>query len=206
MNDSSGKSMTRAVITLLLLTAAAALLLAWGNRMTADQRQLNQTAYAARLLTEVLPPDLYDEPPGLESGLLELPDRPDAPVRFWPARRDDTVTAVVLEVTAAEGYVGPIELLVGIERSGTVTGVRVASHRETPGLGDAIEAGRSDWITGFDELSLRRPPPSDWALRRDGGDIDQISGATVTSRAVTAAVRRALELHEANLAKLYPGD
>ena len=177
----SNNHVTRAVLTLMVLTAIATALLAYGNRITGELRERNQAAYAARTLMQVLPESLYDEQPGLESGFINLPDAAEeAGVQYWPARRDGAVTAVVLAVTTPDGYVAPIELLVGIDRDGEITGVRAASHRETPGLGDAIDADRSPWILGFNGLSLLNPAPSGWSLRRDGGAIDQIIGATVT--------------------------
>lgn len=83
-----------------------------------------------------------------------------------------------------------IRLLVGIDRDGRVTGVRVVSHKETPGLGDYIDIGKSDWIKGFDGQSLERPDA--WRVRKDGGQFDYMAGATITPRAVVAAVARTL--------------
>jgi electron transport complex protein RnfG len=68
----------------------------------------------------------------------------------------------------------------------------VLSHRETPGLGDDIEAARSNWIDGFLGKSLQNPSAGGWRVRRDGGEFDQFTGATITPRAVVAAVHRGL--------------
>jgi electron transport complex protein RnfG len=106
--------------------------------------------------------------------------------------------AVVLRFRAVNGYSGDIVLLAGINRDGSLRGVRVVSHRETPGLGDAIELEKSDWIRQFTGRSLTAPPIERWAVQRDGGDFDQISGATITPRAIVAAVRDALLYFEAN--------
>jgi len=110
----------------------------------------------------------------------------------YVATLDGAAVAVVLSAVAANGYNGPIGLLIGIDSSGVVTGVRVTDHRETPGLGDAIETDRSDWIDGFAGASLENPPVGDWRVTRDGGRFDTITGATVTPRAVTEAVKNAL--------------
>ena len=83
----------------------------------------------------------------------------------------------------------------GIEESGRLAGVRVTSHRETPGLGDAIDAAKSDWILEFAGRSLSDPEPPGWAVERDGGVFDQFTGATITPRAVVEAVQRALEYY-----------
>ena len=114
------------------------------------------------------------------------------PVRAYRARRGGRVVAVVLEPVAPDGYAGAIRLLVAIAPDGTVLGVRVAEHRETPGLGDAIEARKSGWIERFAGRSHRDPAPGRWKVRKDGGDFDQFTGATVTPRAVVGAVSNTL--------------
>ncbi len=115
-----------------------------------------------------------------------------APQDVYTTGTADDVEAVVISAIAPHGYNGPIALLIGIDSHGRITGVRVTDHRETPGLGDAIEIARSRWIDGFTGTSLTDPPISDWRLRKDGGRFDAITGATVTPRAVTEAVKNAL--------------
>jgi electron transport complex protein RnfG len=95
-------------------------------------------------------------------------------------------------VTARGGFAGAIRILVGVEFDGTVTGVRILQHRETPGLGDKIESARSDWIFQFDGRSMGDPEVTGWAIRNDGGDFDQLTGASVTPRAVIQAIRDTL--------------
>ncbi len=102
------------------------------------------------------------------------------------------VTAVAFE-TVGQGYAGPIRVLLGIGADGRILGARVLAHSETPGLGDKIEIGRDDWITGFNGLDLTDPPPERWAVKKDGGVFDQFSGATITPRAVVAAIKNGLE-------------
>jgi electron transport complex protein RnfG len=92
----------------------------------------------------------------------------------------------------AQGYAGPIELILGLDTRGQILGVRAIAHAETPGLGDKIEASRDDWILGFNGLSLSDPPSERWAVKKDGGDFDQFSGATITPRAVVGAIKTGL--------------
>ncbi len=110
---------------------------------------------------------------------------------------------MVLRLSAPDGYNGRIRLLVGIGFDGRVSGVRVTGHNETPGLGDAVEAEKSDWILGFKGRSLTDPPPERWAVRKDGGDFDQFTGATITPRAVVRAVRQALAYYDAHRDTLF---
>lgn len=102
------------------------------------------------------------------------------------------VTAVIIPARTPEGYSGDIQLLVAVRRDLSVAGVRVVSHRETPGLGDKIETQKSSWISQFNNKSLRQLPKEQWAVKKDGGTFDQLTGATISSRAVSDAVKNAL--------------
>lgn len=97
--------------------------------------------------------------------------------------------ALVIE---AEGYAGPIQLLIGLDPRGTILGTHLLAHRETPGLGDQIEPARSDWLAALPGKRLGDPPPAQWAVDKDGGSFDSISGATVTPRTIIAALRETL--------------
>ncbi len=127
----------------------------------------------------------------------------DEPVDVFVVLDDGEALATIIASVAPDGYNAPIRLLVGIAPDGTLTGVRVVSHRETPGLGDKIEIGKSDWIRQFDGKSLGDPPPAQWAVDKDDGAFDSLTGATVTPRAVIRAVRRTLEYYETNRAELF---
>ncbi|NCC28094.1 MAG: RnfABCDGE type electron transport complex subunit G, partial [Gammaproteobacteria bacterium] len=97
-----------------------------------------------------------------------------------------------LDPVVPDGYAGPIQLLVSVLRDGSVGGVRVLFHHETPGLGDKIEERKSDWVLSFDGKSLSNPTPERWAVKRDGGEFDQFTGATITPRAIVHAVKNTL--------------
>ncbi len=110
----------------------------------------------------------------------------------YRARQGDRPAGVVLTPVVPDGYAGPIRLLVAVLPDGTLGGVRVLSHKETPGLGDKIEEAKSHWVLDFAGKSLDDPPPARWKVRRDGGDFDQFTGATITPRSVVKAVKNAL--------------
>ena len=99
--------------------------------------------------------------------------------------------------TEGKGYSGAIKILVGVDQSLSILGVRVLSHAETPGLGDKIEIKKNDWITHFDGRSLSNTRQTEWAVKKDGGVFDQFSGATITPRAVVNAVHQSLQDIEA---------
>lgn len=114
------------------------------------------------------------------------------------ATKSVTAHSVLLPVSAPDGYTTKIDLVVGIKHDGTVLGVRVIEHKETPGLGDKIELKKSDWILSFNGTSLTMPAANKWAVKKDDGHFDQFSGATITPRAVVNAVKNALDFFAQN--------
>ena len=110
---------------------------------------------------------------------------------------------MILQANAPDGYSGTIGLLIGIMADGTLSGVRVIQHKETPGLGDQIELAKSRWITSFNGKSLTHPTETGWAVKKDQGDFDQFAGATITPRAVVTAVHKALQYFDHYHAELF---
>ncbi len=113
------------------------------------------------------------------------------------------LSAMVFQATLPDGYSGPIRLLVGVDGNGVLLGTRVIAHKETPGLGDKIEKEKSDWILGFTGKSLTDPKLDRWKVKKDGGDFDQFTGATVTPRAVVNGVKRVLLYFDQQRDALY---
>jgi electron transport complex protein RnfG len=109
----------------------------------------------------------------------------------------------VLSSIAPNGYNGEIKLLIGIKYNGELAGVRVISHKETPGLGDKIDAKKSDWILKFEGLSLTNPTESKWKVAKDGGEFDQFTGATITPRAIVEAVKKSLVFFQQHRDQLF---
>ena len=195
------------LLTGLLLFSFAAIgtsLVAVTYEQTRDQIQRNERQVLRRQLNQVINPERYDN--NLLQDRIEVTDPAlgvDVPVTVYRARMQGIPVAAVFSTIAPDGYNGRIRLLVGVDVNGVITGVRVLSHRETPGLGDAIEAGRSDWIRDFTGRSLGDPPAPRWAVKRDGGAFDQFTGATVTPRAVVNAIRRTLVYFQAHRKQVF---
>jgi len=194
----SSGTLFKGIAVLAALAAAATALLHLADRITATDRQRNNEIHAARLLSEVLPPGDYDAPPGLARIAISDIDLlgTAATLYAYPVYQGGQLVTVILSAIAPDGYVAPLQLLVGIQPDGQITGVRVAKHRETPGLGDKVDATKSNWITSFAGTYVADTEV--WALKRDGGRFDHISGATITSRAVVNAVGRAHEYFVTN--------
>lgn len=199
------------LLTALLLFFFAAIgtaLVAFTFDNTHAQIAANERAALLRNLHVLVPPDTHDN--DIFNDIIEVTD-PDllgtnAPVAVYRARKQGWPVAAVLTPVAPDGYSGAIRLLVGIKLDGTLAGVRILSHRETPGLGDFIEAQRSDWILDFTGRSLGNPAPRQWAVKRDGGVFDQFTGATITPRAVVKAVKKALIYFDRNHQRLFAPD
>lgn len=154
---------------------------------------VNQRARLAARLNSVLDPSLrsHDLVTTRVSATDEALLGSDSPVDVFVAMENGQPVATVF-ASIAHGYNAAIGLLIGISPQGTVTGVRAVAHRETPGLGDAIDAAKSDWITQFTGTNLATPTLELWAVDQDDGEFDSITGATVTSRGVVAAVKNTL--------------
>ena len=97
-------------------------------------------------------------------------------------------------------------MLVGISSKREILGIKILSHRETAGLGDKIEKDKSDWITRFKGRSIKYTDLNAWDIKKNGGDFDQLTGATITSRSVIIAIRRVLNYVEDNYEFLFNTD
>lgn len=165
----------------------------------------NQRQATLNAISALLPQDRYNN--DILQDVMLLPPTELLGTReqttVYRARYNDEPVAAVFTAVAPDGYSGTITLLVGVYTDNTLAGVRVINHRETPGLGDKIEAQRDDWILQFSGLSLDEPASSQWKVKKDGGVFDQFTGATITPRAVVATIKRALQFFEANQDKLF---
>ena len=161
---------------------------------TAARIAENERQILMRQLETLVPADRIDNDMLADVVTVSAPQQLGAEsTRVYRGRQGDTPVALVLSPVVTQGYSGAIQMIVAVNHDGRVAGVRVLSHRETPGLGDRIEIERSDWIRGFDGRSLLEPVVSGWAVKRDGGEFDQFTGATITPRAIVRGVKAALE-------------
>ena len=194
-------------VILCMFAIAGTAMVAYTYDRTRDRIAFNERETLMRELNVLIPPDRYDNK--LYTDTLKVRDEKllgtDEAVTVYRARREGKPVALVIAPIAPDGYGGPIKLLVGIAWDGTLTGVRVTAHHETPGLGDAIEEERSNWIYGFDGKSLNNPPLERWAVKKDGGDFDQLTGATITPRAIVKAVKKTLLYYRGHRDALFAG-
>lgn len=147
-----------------------------------------------RSLSEVLPEGFADN--NFIDDTVAV-TRDGTPVTVYRARKDGVAKAAMFKVSGY-GYSSDVQIMMAVGVDGRILGVRVLKHAETPGLGDKIEITKSKWILGFNGRSLEDPVEARWAVKKDGGDFDQLTGATITPRAVVKAVKGGLLFFEAN--------
>jgi electron transport complex protein RnfG len=192
-------------LTLAIVAAALTVLLALVASFTRERITSNEQAWIRQRLDALVPPATHDNDLLADSIAVTAPDLLGAsqPVNIYRARRGGAPVAAVLRPIAPDGYRGPIELLVAVSPDGRLIGVQVIRHQETPGLGDAFESRDVHWLDRFRGRSLTDPPPQRWTVRRDGGDFDAFTGATITPRAIVKAVRNALEYYQRNSQRIF---
>ena len=175
------------------------LMLATTDQLTA--KDISARALEDRLnsLSQVIPDSIHDN--NLVTDAIAMKDGQGNEITVYRASKDGKVTGLAYEIFGS-GYAGKMKLMLGIDAEGKVLGVRVLSHKETPGLGDKIETKKGDWILRFTGLSIGNPPVDKWKVKKDGGQFDQFAGATITPRGVVRAIREGLEFFTANKAQM----
>jgi len=207
---SATKMATRTAVILFLFTIGFTAVLAGVYLLTKPAIDASAVLKKMSSIGEVLPPGSYDN--DLLKDTLALPPTPalglDDSSTVYRARQGGRPAALVIEAVASDGYSGKIRLLVGARADGSLSGVRVTEHKETPGLGDYIDPAKDKnkahpWIAQFDGKSLATLPARDWKVKKDGGQFDSVAGATISPRAVIKAVHKALEYIAQHRDELY---
>lgn len=200
----------RTAAIMLAFTLVFTALMAGTYKATAPMVAASALAEKQRLIGDVLPGGIYDN--DLMADAITLPAQKalglDEETRLWRARKAGAPVALVLEAAAPDGYSGRIGLIVAVGVDGRLIAVRVTTHKETPGLGDYINPKKDrnkarPWITQFSNLGFDTVPREKWRVKKDGGRFDQMSGATISARAVTNASGRALAWTLENHDKLF---
>ena len=200
------QSMGKNSLLLALFALITALVLASTDRITEERIAESERLAAQKALFEIVPLARHNND--------LLVDLQPIPEQYWLAlgldnggdvhiaRLNDQPVAAIVPSITTDGYSGDIAMIVGINFDGTVAGVRVVDHKETPGLGDKIELRKSDWILSFNGKSLNNPELSKWNVEKDRGDFDQFTGATITPKAVIHQIAKTLEYFEKDRERL----
>jgi len=187
-------------VTLAIIAGFCTSLVALTWLLTADRIEANKKDWLERSLQPALAGLFFDG--SVTESMITIPAPHELPgsdaAIIYRVYAAESPVAALFVVSARDGYAGPIRLLIGIAIDGSITGVRVLEHKETPGLGDRIETTKSDWVFQFDGHSLRDPEANRWAIKDDGGQFDQLTGASVTPRSIIRAIKETLIWFEAN--------
>ncbi len=182
------------------------LFVATANLITKDQIAENQRLQLQKKWNQVLDIARYSNDLNVDNKIIpadEIGLEKDVTVYLAKSKQGKPVAAI-FRATTLQGYGGAITLLIAVNYDDQhLTGVRVVEHKETPGLGDKIEVAKSDWILGFKGKSLNNPDSKSWAVKRDGGDFDQFTGATITPRAIVGLIEDVLIYASKNMQDLF---
>jgi len=199
------KASLRSAINLFIFSIIGTAILVLTFNLTHALIAQSEAAAKLKLLNQIVPAALYDN--DLLQDSINLPPTAQLGTEqdsiAYRARLNGQPSLVVLEVIAPDGYSGKISMIVAINHAGSISGVRVVAHRETPGLGDYIDIAKNAWINLFGGASHQRYPEAAWKVKKDGGQFDYMAGATITPRAVVKAVHKALLYFEDNRDQLF---
>ncbi len=187
------KTILKSGILLLVFTIVSIFFVSWTQDTTQVQIKYNEDQLLIKRLAELVSGydnDILQEKYTQELILHGVHQK----IGIYSAKRNGKIFAYLVEHTYPNGYNGDIRLLTGVTIDQTLLGVRVITHKETPGLGDKIEDRKSDWIKQFAGLSLLNPIQDNWKVERDGGVFEAFTGATITPRAIVTASYQVLEL------------
>jgi electron transport complex protein RnfG len=199
-----GHSIKENTVGLSIFAVVTGGIIAFTQINTIDKIDTNIVLAKVSTLHQIISEDSHDN--DLVTDVILISDSSvvadDGPTEAFVARKNGKAVAIILPAITNNGYTGRISSLVGINADGTIVKVRVLTHQETPGLGDKVEVKKSDWVHQFESKSLINPDISRWALKKDQGDFDQLTGATITPRAVVKSVLASLQYFEANRERL----
>jgi electron transport complex protein RnfG len=205
MSDSIVKHTSKTAITMIAFAFIGTALLAYVFGITRAPIEASEAEARLALFKQILPENTYDN--DLLKQVIKIAPSDllgnHLPTEANIATLNHKTAGVILEAVAHDGYSGDIKLLIAIRADGSISGVRVLAHKETPGLGDYIDVAHGNWIKLFNNESLGKTPAKLWQVKKDGGKFDYMVGATITPRAVVKAVLKAEQFFEMNRATLF---
>ncbi|MBN2071892.1 MAG: RnfABCDGE type electron transport complex subunit G [Candidatus Krumholzibacteriota bacterium] len=184
------KEIFRLCMVLTLIAAVSAGVLAFVSEKTAEpiaKAALEEKMSAVRA---ILPP--FDNEP--DKDIVKIAKEDGSIVEIYRGRKEGAIVGVAFEVVSPDGYSGDINFMVGVNIDGVVQGIEILKHLETPGLGAKITD--ADFKVKYSGKSLT--DPENWAVTKDGGTFVPITGATISSRAITKATHGGLEFFAKN--------
>ncbi len=204
-SESIVKHTSKTAVTMIAFAFIGTALLAYVFEITRAPIEASEAEARLALFKQILPENSYDN--NLLKQTIKIAPNEllgnHRPTEANIAILNHKMAAVILEALAHDGYSGDIKLLIAIRADGSISGVRVLAHKETPGLGDYIDVAHSQWIKLFNDESLAKTPAKQWQVKKDGGKFDYMVGATITPRAVVKAVLKAEQYFAMNKESLF---
>ena len=196
MNSENNKQKILSVLPLFIITLVCFITITVSHYLSKDKIKENKTRAALAVINEVIPAE-YDNDLLTDKITVTVPKNinPTGILTAYRARHNDTPVAVSLMPIITKGYNGNISLVIGIRYDGSVSGIRVLHENETEGFGNKVHQEHSDWILGFDGTNTHTTKEKDWAVKKDGGKFDQLTGATITSRSIIRIIYKTLEFY-----------
>lgn len=170
------------VIVLTLVSVISALALAFTYSVTKDAIAQVGVKRTLKALQDVLPE--FNNDPTKEKYTVEDPEFKD--IEFYPARKDDQLVGTAVQTFSDNGFGGRIVLMVGFDAAARIRNISVLNQTETPGLGNKMTAPKFK-----DQFNGKDPSVFNMKVKKDGGEVDAISAATISSRAFCDAADRA---------------
>jgi len=200
-----GRAISKNAMILGVFALISTGLIAITHLLTKDKIALEVELSLIRQLSQMIPPDDYTNAVYRDCIVIKDPSYlgSNEPQKLYRMRNPDSDYAVLMTSIAPDGYSGKINLAIAISAQGKILGVNVLSHQETPGLGDKIERHKSNWLDQFDGLSINNPTEKNWKVKKDGGQFDALTGATITPRAVIKAVYNGLNFYAKNSQQVF---
>lgn len=187
-----------------LFAFISTILIAITHHVTKDKISIEIEKAMARRLDQLIDAREYDNDVYNDCVILEPTESGSLAIsKIYRMRKQNNNYAIFIAATANDGYAGNIHLIIGVYENGVIAGVRVTEHQETPGLGDKIEIEKSDWIKQFNNLSLDNLNEKSWAVNKDGGKFDALTGATITPRAIIKTIHNTLIYFKNNKIQLF---
>ena len=199
------KAINKNALILALFAFVSTGLIAITHWLTKDKIAKEVELSLLRQLSQIVPAENYTNNVYQDCLLIQDANLLGTPnwQKLYRMRGDVGNYALMMTSVAPDGYSGKITIALAAHTDGTLLGVNILGHNETPGLGDKIERSKSDWLKQFDGLSLTNTEQKQWAVRKDGGQFDALTGATITPRAVVNSVYNGLQFLQKNSETLF---
>jgi Na+-translocating ferredoxin:NAD+ oxidoreductase subunit G len=191
-------------LTLAIFACAATGLVALTSYFTHDEIEKQEQVQLLSILNQVIPKDAHDNQLYKSCTLVHLPNKnSDSAMPAYLATNHGVPSGIAIEAITHDGYNGDIKVIIGIDGQGIITGVRVLAHNETPGLGDKIDLRVTNWILNFTGKSVTVDNQASWLVKKDGGQFDQFTGATITPRAIVHIVKDTVQYVSTHQSEIF---